>query len=124
MTRSNAIYATSARAEERAELVRLAARSDAKGLVQLACHLAALVATGTLVWSMRGTLWLFPAMVGHGILLVSLFAPLHESIHWTAFRRRRLNDVVAWTCGAPLILPPEFFRAFHFAHHRHTQDPA
>jgi fatty acid desaturase len=63
-------------------------------------------------------------MVGHGVLLISLFAPLHESIHWTAFRTRRLNDVVAWGCGAALVLPPAYFRAFHFAHHRHTQDPA
>jgi fatty acid desaturase len=62
-------------------------------------------------------------MVGHGVLLVSLFAPLHESAHWTAFRTRRLNDLVAWACGAALMLPPGYFRAFHFAHHRHTQDP-
>jgi fatty acid desaturase len=124
MTRSNAIYATQAPAGERAELLRLAARSDAKGLCQLGGHLCALLATGALVWAARGTLWLLPAMVGHGILLVALFAPLHESIHWTAFRSRRLNDAVAWPCGALLLLPPGYFRAFHFAHHRHTQDPA
>jgi fatty acid desaturase len=62
-------------------------------------------------------------MLLHGIVLVFLFAPLHESIHWTAFRSRRLNDAVAWACGALLLLPPAYFRAFHFAHHRHTQDP-
>ena len=76
------------------------------------------------MWSARGSFWLLPAMVAHGVLLVSLFAPLHESAHWTAFRTRRLNDVVAWACGAILMLPPTYFRAFHFAHHRHTQDPA
>lgn len=124
MAGSNAVYAASARAEERDALVRLSDRSDGKGLVQLAFHLTALLATGALVWWARGSLWLLPAMVGHGIILVFLFAPLHESVHWTAFRSRRLNDVVAWACGALLILPPEFFRAFHFAHHRHTQDPA
>jgi fatty acid desaturase len=124
MARSDAIYATSTQAAERAALVCLSARSDRKGLLQLAGHLGALAATGILVWSARGSLWLLPAMVGHGIVLVFLFAPLHESVHWTAFCRRRLNDVVAWGCGALLILPPEFFRAFHFAHHRHTQDPA
>ena len=63
-------------------------------------------------------------MLLHGIILVFLFAPLHEAVHWTAFRRRRLNDAVAWACGAVLMLPPAYFRAFHFAHHRHTQDPA
>jgi fatty acid desaturase len=123
MPTSHAIYATAA-AGERNSLVRLSARSDRKGLLQLVCHLAALLATGTVVWAARGSWWLLPAMIGHGILVVFLFAPLHESIHWTAFRRRWLNDAVAWACGAILLLPPAYFRAFHFAHHRHTQDPA
>jgi fatty acid desaturase len=122
MTSSNAIYAT-ARAGDRHALVRLTVRSNAKGLLRLAGHLGAVLSTGALVWAARVSLWLLPAMIGHGILLVSLFAPLHESIHWTAFRWRRLNEAVAWACGAVLMLPPEFFRAFHFAHHRHTQDP-
>ena len=123
MAGRDAIYATGRR-QERDALVRLAARSDPKGLVQLGLHLGALVLTGALVWSARSTPWLLPAMLLHGIVLVFLFAPLHESVHWTAFRDRRLNDVVAWVCGALLLLPPGYFRAFHFAHHRHTQDPA
>ena len=122
MAGSNAIYAT-ARSERRESLLRLATRSDARGLAQLACHLGALCATGALVWSARGTWWLLPAMLLHGIVLVFLFAPLHEGVHWTAFRSRWLNDAAAWACGALLLLPPAYFRAFHFAHHRHTQDP-
>ena len=36
-----------------------------------------------------------------------------------------LNDAVALGRAArSLMLPPAYFRAFHFAHHRHTQDPA
>jgi fatty acid desaturase len=42
-------------------------------------------------------------------------------VHRTAFRSRRLNDFVAWLAGLILLLPPNWFRAFHFAHHRHTQ---
>ena len=52
-----------------------------------------------------------------------LFSPLHESVHRTAFASRWINDTVAWFCGALLILPPEYFRLFHFAHHRFTQMP-
>jgi fatty acid desaturase len=121
MAGRDAVYAT-ARRQERYALLPLTTRSDAKGLAQLAGHLGALCATGILVWSARSTWWLPPAMLLHGIVLVFLFAPLHESIHWTAFRSRRLNDAVAWACGALLVLPPAYFRAFHFAHHRHTQD--
>jgi fatty acid desaturase len=61
-------------------------------------------------------------MLVHGIALDFLFCALHESVHRTAFASRSLNDAVAWAAGALLLLPPEFFRAFHFAHHRFTQD--
>ncbi len=110
--------------DERAALGALMDRSDARGLAQLAGHAGALLLTGLAVALAAGSWWLLPALVVHGVVLVFLFAPLHESVHRTAFRSRRLNDAVAWVCGAILLLPPESFRAFHFAHHRFTQDPA
>ena len=109
---------------EKADLKRLVARSDRKGAVRLAGHLCALCLTATLIWLARGSGWLLPALVLHGIVLVFLFAPLHECIHRTAFRSRWLNDAVATLCGALLLLPAGYFRCFHFAHHRFTQDPA
>jgi fatty acid desaturase len=109
---------------DRETLRSLAGRSDARGLLQLAFHAALLTATGTLVWASRGHLWRAAALVAHGIVLSFLFCPLHESIHRTAFARRWINEAVAWVCGALLMLPPRYFRAFHFAHHRFTQDPA
>jgi fatty acid desaturase len=109
---------------EPATLRHLARRSDARGLGQLACHSALLGATGLLVWASRGRPWLAAALLLHGIALSFLFCALHESVHRSAFASRRLNDVVAWVCGALLMLPPDYFRLFHFAHHRFTQDPA
>ncbi|MGH6912342.1 MAG: fatty acid desaturase [Geminicoccales bacterium] len=109
---------------EQRSLRGLRARSDRKGLIQLRGHAGALLATGATIWLARGTPWILPALVLHGVVLVFLFAPLHEAIHRTAFRSRRLNDGVAWICGGLLVLPPRYFRAFHFAHHRHTQDAA
>jgi len=109
---------------DKTALKALSRRSDAAGLQQLAGHGAGLAVTGLAVAWAQGSVWLIPAMLGHGIVLVFLFSPLHESIHRTAFASRRLNDAVAWLGGLVLMLPPEFFRAFHFAHHRHTQDPA
>ena len=106
-----------------AVLKALCRRSDDKGLKQLAGHLALLCLTGTLVLGSRDSLWLAPALFGHGLALVFLFAPLHECIHRTAFRSRRLNDAVAAVCGVILLLPAGYFRAFHFCHHRHTQVP-
>ena len=110
---------------DRRPLTTLARRSDRAGLARLAGHVATLAGTGALVLLTNGRLLLLvPAMALHGIVLIFLFAPLHETIHRTAFRSRWLNDAVAFLCGLPLLLPPEYFRAFHFAHHRYTQDPA
>ncbi len=109
---------------DKAALKALSRRSDARGLAQLGGHLAMLGATGAAVAWASATWWLAPALVVHGVVLIFLFSPLHEAIHRTAFESRALNDAVAWICGAVILLPPEYFRAFHFTHHRHTQDPA
>jgi fatty acid desaturase len=104
-------------------LATLNARSDGRGLSHLSGHGVALLATGTLLCQAIGSWWVVPATMLHGAVLVFLFAPLHETIHRTAFRSRALNDTVAWICGALLLLPATYFRYFHFAHHRYTQDP-
>jgi fatty acid desaturase len=99
-------------------------RDDAPGLRHAAGHLALLAATAALVWAARGTPLVWPAMLVHGVALVFLFAPLHECIHRTAFSSRAYNDAFGFVAGLLLLLPQEYFRAFHFAHHRFTQDPA
>lgn len=106
----------------KAELKRLSARSDAAGLAHLAGHVALLVASGSLIYLTTGTLWIWLAMFLHGVALIFLFAPLHETIHRTAFHSRALNDAVAFVAGLLVVLPREYFRAFHFAHHRFTQE--
>ena len=118
----DAVY-DSENAIDKRQLKALAERSDAKGLVHLAGHLAAIALSSVLLWLAHGSLWLLPAMALQGILLAFLFAPLHETIHGTAFKSRALNRWVAFLFGALLFLPSRYFRAFHFAHHRHTQDP-
>jgi fatty acid desaturase len=116
------IGAVAIRGLDRDTVRQLSQRSDARGLLQLAVHVGLLVASGLLVWAGRGGPWLAPALLLHGIVLSFLFCALHESIHRTAFASGWLNDLVATVCGALLVLPPEYFRCFHFAHHRYTQD--
>ncbi|HET6160669.1 MAG TPA: fatty acid desaturase [Dongiaceae bacterium] len=106
----------------RAELKRLSERSDTPGLRQLGGHVLLLIVTGWLIHASFGTIWVLPALFAHGIVLTFLFAPLHETIHRTAFRSRALNDVAAFVIGVLLVLPREYFRAFHFTHHRFTQE--
>jgi fatty acid desaturase len=106
------------------ELKALSVRMSVAGLAQLIGHVGLLSVTGALVLLSLGTVWIWPAMLVHGIALIFLFAPLHETIHRTAFHSRTMNDVVAFIIGVLLVLPREYFRAFHFAHHRFTQDAA
>jgi fatty acid desaturase len=105
------------------ELKALSARADAPGLVRTGIHAMAIVAGALLVWAALGTWWVWPAMFVHGLTLVTLFAPLHESVHYTAFRSRRLAEIVGWASGAAIGWNAPYYRYFHLAHHRYTQDP-
>ena len=107
---------------EAGALKSLTRRSDLRGILHLAGHLVLLAGAMWMVALSSVSLWLILTWPVYGVMLVFLFAPLHETIHRTAFKTRWLNDLVAGLCGAVLVLPPTYFRAFHFAHHRHTQD--
>lgn len=101
----------------------LSRRSNAAGLLRLAVHLGVIGLGAALVQASFGTVWLAPAMLLHGLTLVSLFAPIHECIHATAFRTRRLNQAVGFLVALPTLLNADFYRHFHMAHHKHCQDP-
>ncbi|HWK45498.1 MAG TPA: fatty acid desaturase [Stellaceae bacterium] len=103
-----------------AELQALSRRSDLRGGIRLAAHLALLGGTGWLV-AISGPWTLLPAMLALGIVQTALFAPAHETMHRTAFASRRANAVVFWLTACPALLNAQFFNAFHLAHHRHTQ---
>ena len=106
----------------RGRLAGFVERRDGPGIVFAAAHAAFIVATGWLLWRSLGTAWAVPATIVHGIAIVHLFAPFHESTHYTAFRTRRLNTAAGWATGLVLMLPPTVFRYQHTAHHRYTQD--
>ena len=104
-------------------LTALVERSDRKGLAHLAFHVLAIAAAGAIYASAFDAEWMLPAAWLYGTTLVFLFAPLHETVHYTAFRSRWINRAVSAACGWVLVLPPRYFRAFHLEHHRYTQDP-
>lgn len=103
--------------EQRADLTR---RSNSKGLVALSVHFGLMFCCWGLVLA-QVTGWQL-IVLPLGVLILFLFTLLHETCHRTPFKSKRLNVVVSWICGILVLLPPNWFRYFHFEHHRYTQD--
>lgn len=100
----------------------LTERSDAPGLWQLARHGGAILACGVAIAVQVPGWWLLLPL--QGVLLAFLFTLQHEATHQTPFARVRLNEWVGRATGLLIVQPFEWFRYFHLAHHRHTNDPA
>ena len=96
-------------------------KSDWPGLFHFSSIIIVLAITSSCI-SLALPGWQF-ALVFQGITLVFLFTLLHETSHFTAFKTRRLNTILGWFCALIIFLPPAWFRYFHLAHHRHTNDP-
>ena len=100
---------------------RLTIRSDKAGLGHLGLHLGLIAVLEAAVFSGLPFWWL--ALWPLGIALAFLFTLQHECTHKTPFASPWLNELVGHTCGLILVQPFLWFRAFHMAHHRHTNDP-
>ena len=108
---------------EPALIRQLSQRSNKDATVRLIVHIALIAIGATMVWLAEFSWWLVPAWIFYGTVLMFLFSPLHECIHRTAFRNRTANYLVATVIGFLIMLPANYFRNFHFAHHRYTNDP-
>jgi len=99
-------------------------RSNRKGITQLMGHLAVMGISGYL-WgtNLDNPLLGIPALVIYGFSFASMFAPLHEGVHRSAFASNRLNDIVAWVAGLLSFYNSTFYRRYHKWHHRYTQIP-
>ncbi len=107
----------------RKELKRLQRRRNGPAVRYMAGHVAVGAATTILIGRGWATWWMVPAMFAQGIVVVFLFAPMHECTHGTAFRTRWMNRAVATFCGTVMMRPALYFRYRHTAHHSYTQDP-
>jgi len=102
----------------------LSHRSNVRGIAHIIGHFAAMGGTGTLVWfALPYPLLLVPAMMLHGATIVTMFAPMHECVHKTAFKTPILNETIGWIAGALCLYNFTYYRRYHTWHHRYTQDP-
>ena len=106
--------------DEKKQLISLTNRH---GLFQLGAHLGliGLMAAGQL--ALDGVLGA-GALLGQGIAMCFLFCAMHEASHGTAFRTKKVNQMVALGAGFLLFMGPRWFSYFHSAHHRFTHDEA
>ena len=93
-------------------------RSDGPGLRHLAGHLGAILGVGALIAVGVPGWWLLLPV--QGVLIVFLFTLEHEATHKTPFAALAVNEWAGRLSGFLLVLPFEWFRYFHLAHHRWT----
>jgi fatty acid desaturase len=107
----------------RRELAGWTPDRDLPGLLHALGHFALIGGAAFLLHLADGSFWQAPATLLLGVAVIFLFAPLHETLHGTAFKTHALNVLLGWIAALAIVLPPTYFRYFHFAHHRFTQDP-
>ncbi len=97
-------------------------RSNVRGAMQLAAHLLVMGISGGL-WATQRDHWAIalPAVVIYGFSLASMFAPVHECVHRSAFANRTVNDVVGWCAGVLSGYNSTVYRRYHKWHHRYTK---
>lgn len=99
----------------------LIARSNSAGLRHLLLYLVALA---LITMGIITQIPLWPMLIlPQGILLVFLFTLSHECTHQTPFRSVWINELIGHAIAPLLALPFVWFRYFHLAHHKHTNDP-
>lgn len=106
------------------QLKPLCVRSNAPAAWHALGHLGAIGLGAVAVWFTIGTWWALPLMVLLGYCIAFLFTLEHEAAHQTAFATRAWNYILGHLAGFAIALPYEYYRAYHWDHHRYTQDAA
>jgi len=104
--------------ETRKSLTR---KSNLIGGVHLLVHAGLILVNG---WLIAEHVSYWPLLIPvQSVLTIFTFATLHETIHRTAFRSVWLNDLVGRLAGLLVGIPYLWFRYYHLAHHKFTNDP-
>lgn len=103
------------------EKQRLTERSDRAGLSHLALHAGAIaLCTAGILWAVP----FWPTLVFvQGVLLSFLFTLAHECTHQTPFRSKWINELTGQISSGLVGMSFTWFRYFHLAHHKYTNDP-
>ncbi|MEL4897841.1 fatty acid desaturase [Crocosphaera sp. Alani8] len=103
------------------ELAELKKRSNIKGLRQLLMHLVVIIVSGYFWLENNNLLIEIPSLIIYGFSLASMFAALHECVHYSAFANPRINEIVGWFAGLLSFYNSTFYCSYHIWHHRYTR---
>jgi fatty acid desaturase len=98
-------------------------RDNWHSTVRLTLHVAVILALVALTVSVTHPALMVATVLVLAGALAGTFAPFHECTHSTAFASANLNRLGGWIASLGFGMSPAYYREFHFAHHRHTQDP-
>ena len=98
-------------------------RNNKEGIIHLSLHFFFIIFSGFLIYFLNETFYQYIAIIIHGIIIAFLYAGLHECMHKTAFKNRRLNEFVGYFIGFVIFRSFLNGRFRHMAHHTFTQHP-
>lgn len=102
------------------ELKTLMQKSDMKGIVHTVLYFALLIALGIIAYHAIGTPWMIPAFLVYGAVYGFLNHMMHETIHGTPFRNKRLNNTIHWIASFFNGAEAVYNRYGHMHHHNFT----
>ena len=98
-------------------------RNNTSGIIHLCIHLGLILLSGILIHFSTNIFLKILVMTTHGSFIAFLYAGLHECIHKSAFKNKRLNEIVGYFIGFVLLRSFLNGRYRHMAHHTFTQHP-
>jgi len=98
-------------------------RDNISGLKHLFLHLSLIFIFGLFIYLSNSIYITIPLMFIQGTFIAFLYAGLHECIHKTAFKNRKLNEFIGYIIGFILLRSFLNGRYRHIAHHTYTQHP-
>ena len=99
----------------------LTERKNAPALIHLATYWGIMLIIGWYIYTGMPFWWI--CLIPQGILMAFNFTILHETVHSTPFKTELLNKAVGRITSFFMVIPMSWFRYFHLAHHRFTNDP-
>jgi len=106
------------------EWARLTARSNWRGLMNVAGAWSVIFAAGALFALWPNPLTFILAIMLIGARQLGLAILMHEAAHGALHPNAKINDWAGeWLCAAPIGAKLADYRPYHLRHHRYTEQP-